>query len=265
MSLTLNTNTNFPPPGNPPYKLNREWCVGDSLGYINANTETFVNKCNELEKLTDISDSTSPLKKLNDILTTAPIFIPAGFRVNASGTGTSGNTNDNIQLENRELNSDTAEYSGTIKDWWSASYFVEIPNLGNTNFPPPTNTLTTVPRTVAVLVSVYFNTNSRGNNATSFYLKKRNTQANNDTYPTDTSNYIKKIQMDPTGTAASNFEAESDVTMVAYLDTNSPGIANTFSWKIQSQKKDNPWATGTYYLVRMNLLGYFVQYPSFVS
>jgi len=270
MALTLNTSTNFPPGGNPPYRINREWCLGDSLGYINANTETFTNKCNELEELTDIQNNKSPFKKINNILKTAPIFIPVGWPTNIND---GGGDNSNIQIENRVLNSDTAFYSGDIKTWYSPSFFVQIPNLGISNYPPVTNTQNPIvdPRTVAVLVSVYFNTNSKGNNGTTFLVKKASRPGDiylpgNSTYPNsaEIDRYVKKIQMDPTGGDDTAYEAESDVTMVIYLDT-AGNLVDTFSWRISSGKTKNPWATGTEYTVKINLLGYYVQYPSYVN
>jgi len=261
--MALNNDTNFPPQGGAPYRLNREWCVGDSLGYINANSENFDDRLISVEDKTNIANTSSPLYKLNNILTTAPIFVPAGYT-----SASTSHDNSNFELDNRSLNSDTPYYSGAIKHWYSPSFFVSLNGLAtNGGSLPNTNILNNVPRTVAVLISVYFNTNSKGNNGTQFYIKKRNVVQGSTTYPaqSEKDNYISKIVMDPTGGTGAAYEAESDVTMVVYLDTDSPGIPNTFSWRISSGKSDNPWATGTSYTVKINLLGYYVQYPSFVA
>jgi hypothetical protein len=44
--MPLNTDPNFPPSGNAPYAINREWCMGDSLGYMNANFDNFDTRIN---------------------------------------------------------------------------------------------------------------------------------------------------------------------------------------------------------------------------
>jgi hypothetical protein len=267
--MALNNDTNFPPSGPAPYRINREWCVGDSLGYINTNAENFDTRLNNLE---NNSLTTSPfynLNNLNNTLKTAPIFIPANYNIIKNESEDSNNNgNDNIILENRTLNSDTAEYAGDIKDWWSPSFFVDVSSyLGGTGKPPVVNTSLGQPRTVAALINVYFNTNPRGNNSTRFFIKKRNRQQNSDTYPNSNAQerYVEKIKMDPTGGSGAMFEAESDTSMIVYLDTGGSGIASTFSWRISSKKNDNPWATDTYYRIKINLLGFYVQYNSFLA
>jgi hypothetical protein len=42
--MPLNTDPNFPPFGNPPYAIDREWCLGDSLFYLNRNFDFFDTK-----------------------------------------------------------------------------------------------------------------------------------------------------------------------------------------------------------------------------
>lgn len=39
--MALNNNTNFPPSGPAPYRIDRTWCLGDSLPYLNANFTNF--------------------------------------------------------------------------------------------------------------------------------------------------------------------------------------------------------------------------------
>lgn len=39
--MALNYDSNFPPGGNAPFAIDRTWCLGDSLGYINANSVNF--------------------------------------------------------------------------------------------------------------------------------------------------------------------------------------------------------------------------------
>lgn len=46
--LTVNTQTAFPPTGFGPYLIDRRWCLGDSLPYINGNTNIFANSINTL-------------------------------------------------------------------------------------------------------------------------------------------------------------------------------------------------------------------------
>jgi hypothetical protein len=265
--MALNNDSNFPPVGPAPYRINREWCVGDSLGYINTNAENFDNRLISLEGKTNTANTASPLYKLNDILTNAPIFVPVNFNILSESETVNTNTNNNVQIESRSLNSDTAFYAGDIKTWYSPSFFIDLNSRISGAGLPSINTNSNVPRTVAALVTVYFNTNPAGNNGTYFYIKKRNQVPDSTTYPDSAARnrYVTKISMDPTGGTGTGWEAESDVTMVVYLDTAGSGIPGTFSWRISSGKANNPWATNTYYGVTINLLGYYVQYPSFIA
>ena len=39
--MALNIDPTFPPSGSAPYQIDREWCLGDSLTYINLNSQNF--------------------------------------------------------------------------------------------------------------------------------------------------------------------------------------------------------------------------------
>lgn len=46
--MALNTSTSFPPIGPGPYRIDREWCIGDSLNYININSTIFDSRTIDL-------------------------------------------------------------------------------------------------------------------------------------------------------------------------------------------------------------------------
>jgi hypothetical protein len=46
--MALNTDPTFPPSGPPPYRIDEEWCIGDSLPYINQNFSIFDNRTLQL-------------------------------------------------------------------------------------------------------------------------------------------------------------------------------------------------------------------------
>ena len=46
--MAVNTDQNFPPQGPAPYRIDRSWCLGDSLVYINANTNNFDSRIDNL-------------------------------------------------------------------------------------------------------------------------------------------------------------------------------------------------------------------------
>jgi hypothetical protein len=46
--MAVNTDQNFPPGGSAPYRIDRSWCLGDSLAYINANTSNFDSRIDNL-------------------------------------------------------------------------------------------------------------------------------------------------------------------------------------------------------------------------
>lgn len=46
--MAINNDPNFPPSGPAPYRIDRTWCLGDSLAYINANSINFDNRIETL-------------------------------------------------------------------------------------------------------------------------------------------------------------------------------------------------------------------------
>lgn len=46
--MAVNTDQNFPPQGPAPYRIDRSWCLGDSLAYLNANTNNFDSRIDNL-------------------------------------------------------------------------------------------------------------------------------------------------------------------------------------------------------------------------
>jgi hypothetical protein len=94
--MALNTDPNFPPSGNPPYAINREWCLGDSLFFLNRNFENFDSRIDSLSSNTNsriTSLSTVPYARLNDGNQSgpAPIFGARAW-VNFDGTRDTNST-----------------------------------------------------------------------------------------------------------------------------------------------------------------------------
>jgi len=50
--MALNNDPNFPPSGNPPYAIDREWCLGDSLVFMNRNFANFDSRIITLSSTT---------------------------------------------------------------------------------------------------------------------------------------------------------------------------------------------------------------------
>jgi len=49
--MALNTDINMPPVGSPPFRIYKEWCMGDSLDIININFDNFDTRITELSTL----------------------------------------------------------------------------------------------------------------------------------------------------------------------------------------------------------------------
>jgi hypothetical protein len=48
LPISINNDPNFPPTGAGPYRIDRTWCLGDTLPYLNGNTTIFANEINSL-------------------------------------------------------------------------------------------------------------------------------------------------------------------------------------------------------------------------
>jgi hypothetical protein len=48
LPIVINNDSNFPPSNVGPYRIDRTWCLGDSLPYLNGNTVIFPNEINDL-------------------------------------------------------------------------------------------------------------------------------------------------------------------------------------------------------------------------
>ena len=99
--MPLNTDPNFPPSGDPPYSIDREWCLGDSLVFMNRNFQNFDSRIvtlssttntqiNNLQSSLTTTLSTIPYARLNDGNQSgiAPIY---GCRAWATWAGTAAN------------------------------------------------------------------------------------------------------------------------------------------------------------------------------
>jgi len=65
--MALNTDPTFPPSGLPPYRIDEEWCIGDSLPYINENFAIFDNRTLQLSST--YSNFVNNLPPYQDLLT----------------------------------------------------------------------------------------------------------------------------------------------------------------------------------------------------
>jgi hypothetical protein len=97
--MALNTDPNFPPSGNPPYAINREWCLGDSLFFMNQNFNNFDSR------ITTLNSSVTSLSSFTGSSTASPQFSSLGVGTVASNT----------QGEIRATNNITAYFTSDIK------------------------------------------------------------------------------------------------------------------------------------------------------
>ena len=61
--MPYNTDSSFPPAGNPVYRIDREWCMGDSLGYLNSNFQSLDSRVDTLS--TEIQAVNSTVQNTN--------------------------------------------------------------------------------------------------------------------------------------------------------------------------------------------------------
>lgn len=216
-------------PANGPWFIDREDCIGDSLSYINANTNYFGVQIAQVASNTNV---------VNQITPTA-LFTPVNFLTRS---------NQNVTAASWTANGTTA-----TTPWWSG---VQTANLATA----PTNA-------VAALVEIHFNVNSYQNNGQDLLVRKDSTENWNS--PSDQGgpasgnittiqrnnidfNY-RKIILDPTGGNTTAFEAETSLTTIVYFNTTS----KTFEWFVTDGKQGGAPSSLPYYEVRIRVLGYY--------
>lgn len=132
--MALNTDSSFPPGGNPPYRIDRDWCMGDSLPYMNQNFANFDNRLIELSTFfiaissfsTNLSakDSSTIDLNFNSITNTISAFIVDGS-IDASKLG--GTLLGNIITRSGRASLTASNLSGSL----IAYPDVQISNLVN--------------------------------------------------------------------------------------------------------------------------------------
>jgi len=243
--MPLNTDPVFPPSGNPPYRINREWCIGDSLAYMNANFENFDNRILSLS-----SQSVQNLNTFRNQITPTTLFVPANYATRS---------NANVILEGRYWNSSSSSTGGfaTRKGkvaWWSGVQTTNITKVG----PAPTNT-------IGILAEIKYNVNARANNGQYLFVRRDplenwgNTGAgtpgvvpNFDTLNTA----YNKTTIDPVYSNGA-WEGEFSLTIPIYI-SSAAGFENTFQWFIYDrgtvERSNFPE-----YSVSIKLCGYYVR------
>jgi hypothetical protein len=95
--MALNPSPNYPPIGDGPYKIDRQWCMGDSLPFINENfkifddrilalSSTFVKQISGGNNITVTPTLTSNIIAISN--TTSPAIVQVQYVVNTSGQTT---------------------------------------------------------------------------------------------------------------------------------------------------------------------------------
>lgn len=121
--MALNTDTNFPPSGPAPYRIDANWCIGDSLSVINNNSFNFDNRLDSLEtRSTAISAGVdTKVSKSGDTMT-------GGLNINANlivrNTVTAGGANDSgLFVNDRNLNGTTGALyrSNNVNRLWDSA------------------------------------------------------------------------------------------------------------------------------------------------
>jgi hypothetical protein len=243
--MALNTSPVFPPVGNPPFRINREWCVGDSLAYMNANFENFDNRILSLS-----SQSIQNLNTFKNQVTPTVLFIPANYATRS---------NANVILENRYWSRNAVTTGGfptnrNTAPWWSGVQTTNISKVGAV----PVNT-------IGILAEIEYNVNSRANNAQYLFVRRDplenwgNTGAGT---PTAVPNFgtlntrFSKTTLDP---VYSNglWEAEHSITIPIYI-SSAAGFINTFQWFIYD-RGTSARTNFPEYSVVIRLYGYYIR------
>lgn len=219
---------------NGPWYIDREDCLGDSLQYINANT-------NYLAAYS--ASQTAAVSAITQQVIPTTLFVPANF-------STLSNSNENLTVVNW-----SATGTRSSLPWWSGTQTATFSNV-------PTNA-------IAALIEIYFNTNAGQNNGQSLLIRKDSSEAWNS--PQDQGapatpgnisvaqknniNYnYTKISLDPTGSSATVYEGEHSVTTIVYFNTTS----KSFQWFTVDGRDAGIPAQNPYYGVNMKVIGYYL-------
>lgn len=232
-------------------------CIGDSLPKINAN---FSNLNTGLCNVVATSNTQIPsLTSLKQQVQASTLFIPAQLATKSNSQvwlaqhvyASQGSTARNIL----PVTTITALTGGpNERAWWSGAKTITINNC-------PLNT-------VAVLVEIWYNTNSYANNGQRLFIRKDATEAGTG-WPAGEggitraqrdaiSDSFRKIYLDPTGGVDTYFEAEHSVTCIVYVANTANPTTKQFQYCILDDKAEVPLFTPDYG-VDISLQGYYVE------
>jgi hypothetical protein len=246
--------------------IDEDDCIGDSLGPQGGGSKGFINtnslKLDEAIQSLSATDVilNNQIQNLTEQIKPSifgnTVFQPVRFNTK---------TNNNVTLidsiwrgpglgnETPDTNTNSLQQTGNNqRAWWSGIKTVTVTNV-------PVDT-------VALLVEIFYNVNSRANNSQRLFLRKNNTE--NTGWPTSGSgditqavrdvfdNNFRKINLDPTGGSSVTFEAEHSVTIAVYPAGS--GTTRTFEYCIVDNKNITP-VSNPDYSVTMNLQGYFIE------
>ena len=103
--MPLNPSPNYPPIGPGPFKIDRQWCMGDSLPYINDNFKTFDDRTLELSStfiktLSAGSNITITPTLTGNIVAISNTIVPAIYQAKYVRNTSSPQTTDTIGNSN---------------------------------------------------------------------------------------------------------------------------------------------------------------------
>jgi hypothetical protein len=219
-----------------PVLIDRELCMGDSLQFINGNTDYFNLLTNALQLSANNANTrvTNLSSRINETL----LFIPANLATRTNGIA--------------EI---TYTATGTVNatPWWSGIQTINLTNVPN--------------KAIAALVEIWFNVNALNNNGQYLSIRKDSTEPasapSNSTVPEGITraqmNAIiadpcKRMQIDPTGGASAAWEGDDYKTMPIYFNTTT----NSFQWFIADAKDTGAPSSTPVYTVVIKILGYYV-------
>jgi hypothetical protein len=220
-TLTLNC------PGTGPWEIEMDDCIGNSLEYINANTNYLA--CG-VKNITDQAKATG-------------LFVPVNYATKS---------NANVIIGTWNTNGTTAQN----QPWWSGIQTFTFPTTVPENW---------VGALVAVRANT--NAVRNNQQSVYFYKNTEQDDVDPPSTSTNSSNITeaqrtainhsyRKIEMDPTeGDNNGGYEAETDVTFVVYPNTTNRQL----KWFWVDHKNINlALSEEPYYYLKMYLLGYYV-------
>ncbi len=208
-------------------------CIGDSLVTINSNFNSLDSSlCNLQTNTNTLSSSFLNLRnQVTDVLSTAPIFVPANYNT----------------LSNQTVFLSSLETPFSLTYFGALGQVPVIRLLGHTSaaswFSPIQTTLipSPPPNTVGALINFWVNVNAKRNSMIYFYIRKNSSEP-----------FALKINIDPAG--GDGNEQDSSVVVPTFFDLNT----DTFQWRWVDERGGTTTNPPEYQTV-ITLLGYYVK------